>query len=377
MVEVKTRSGFTLIELLVTIAIIGILASVAMVSLSSIRVKARDTKRLADIKQIQLALELYYDNNNIYPVAITSGYSLRDVTNIYMSPVPYNPLPSDGNCLADRNYIYQQTDNGASYTLSFCLGGSLPNRSMGTYIATPLGVNYPHNTDVEIPPPDNEEIPVPDFVCGDELSYSGENYPTVQINNQCWFKKNLNIGSRIASSLDQADANGEVIQKYCYNDLDAKCLTEGGLYQWHTVMALAQVCDDHALDSTCVINEPHQGICPIGWHVPSDNDWRMLYEYINGGVSCGTTGCTDGGQKLKSSPTAWDGDNSSNFSALPTGYLGKQRDFSKEVNRAFFWSASNYDNLNAYFINLNNGNSKIDRDADKKIYGLSTRCLKD
>ncbi len=61
-------SGFTLIELLVVIAIIGILASVVLSSLSSARVKSRDARRLSDIKQIQLALELYFDaNGNLYP----------------------------------------------------------------------------------------------------------------------------------------------------------------------------------------------------------------------------------------------------------------------------------------------------------------------
>jgi type II secretion system protein G len=60
--------GFTLIELLVVIAIIGLLASVVLVSLNSTRKKARDTKRLADINQIQKALALYYDANGQYPV---------------------------------------------------------------------------------------------------------------------------------------------------------------------------------------------------------------------------------------------------------------------------------------------------------------------
>jgi type II secretion system protein G len=59
--------GFTLIELLVVIAIIGLLASVILASLNSARTKARDAKRLSDMNQIQLALEMYYDSNNRYP----------------------------------------------------------------------------------------------------------------------------------------------------------------------------------------------------------------------------------------------------------------------------------------------------------------------
>ena len=61
-------AGFTLIELLVVIAIIGILSSTVLASLNSARSKARDTRRKADMKQLQLALELYYDSNGSYPV---------------------------------------------------------------------------------------------------------------------------------------------------------------------------------------------------------------------------------------------------------------------------------------------------------------------
>lgn len=63
----KNKSGFTLIELLVVIAIIGLLSSIVLTSLNGARVKARDTKRAADIKQLATAIQLYYDDNGIYP----------------------------------------------------------------------------------------------------------------------------------------------------------------------------------------------------------------------------------------------------------------------------------------------------------------------
>lgn len=64
--KIKSK-GFTLIELLVVISIIGLLASVVLVSLNSARIKARDARRLADMKQMQTALGLYYQNNDRYP----------------------------------------------------------------------------------------------------------------------------------------------------------------------------------------------------------------------------------------------------------------------------------------------------------------------
>lgn len=66
----RSEKGFTLIELLVVIAIIGILSSVVLASLNSGRVKARDTRRVADLKQIQVAQELYYDANGFYASAL-------------------------------------------------------------------------------------------------------------------------------------------------------------------------------------------------------------------------------------------------------------------------------------------------------------------
>src|SRR3954469_19188466 len=72
MQDFKVR-GFTLIELLVVIAIIGVLASIVLASLDSSRKKGRDARRLADVKQLQLALELYYDQNNSFPGDISNA----------------------------------------------------------------------------------------------------------------------------------------------------------------------------------------------------------------------------------------------------------------------------------------------------------------
>ena len=69
----SAKKGFTLIELLVVISIISLLATLAVTSLKNAREKARDTKRLADIRQLQLALDLYYDKYNTFPVSGNCG----------------------------------------------------------------------------------------------------------------------------------------------------------------------------------------------------------------------------------------------------------------------------------------------------------------
>jgi prepilin-type N-terminal cleavage/methylation domain-containing protein len=86
----RQSRGFTLIELLVVIAIIGILSSVVLASLNSARKKGRDARRISDLKQIQLALELYYDNTQSeYPDA------LSDLAPAYIATVPEDPQTSD------------------------------------------------------------------------------------------------------------------------------------------------------------------------------------------------------------------------------------------------------------------------------------------
>jgi prepilin-type N-terminal cleavage/methylation domain-containing protein len=133
------KRGFTLIELLVVIAIIGILATIAVVALQQARQSARDSKRIADIKQIQTALELYYNYNSEYPTNISNQIS--DGTTVYMEIVPTAPTPADGDCSSEENlYIYEVVGEGVSYNLSFCLGGQTGGLSPGLKKATPSGV---------------------------------------------------------------------------------------------------------------------------------------------------------------------------------------------------------------------------------------------
>ncbi len=88
--------GFTLIELLVVISIIGLLSSIVLTSVNSARAKARDARRRADIKQVQTALEFYYDTNNAYPSIGTDdvGYLISGLAGPlaqYLSIIPTDP----------------------------------------------------------------------------------------------------------------------------------------------------------------------------------------------------------------------------------------------------------------------------------------------
>ncbi|MDB4940441.1 MAG: gspG [Candidatus Doudnabacteria bacterium] len=143
--------GFTLIELLVVIAIIGLLASVVLLALNSARAKSRDAKRLADIRQLTTALELYFNDFNAYPVqasaAILTGTTVPlNLAPTYVGKVPAAPVPAEPICTGsgtsqalNNAYVYLSA-NGSTYALSFCLGATTGGFIAGTHTASPAGI---------------------------------------------------------------------------------------------------------------------------------------------------------------------------------------------------------------------------------------------
>lgn len=163
--KANNSNGFTLIELLVVISIIGLLASVVLVSLNSARQKSRNAKRLADVNQIAKGLEIFYNQASAYPtgtvyVCGTAGCGgavmgsgvlsaqingqTTNLTPTYMSSIPASPTPADGTCSATgfqgNPYYYEVNSSGSSYTLTFCLGQATGSYQAGVKFLTPSGV---------------------------------------------------------------------------------------------------------------------------------------------------------------------------------------------------------------------------------------------
>jgi len=137
----KNKQGFTLIELLVVIAIIGLLSTLSVLALNGARARARDAKRISDIKQVQTALEMYYNENNAYPAALSQ---LTTTTPPLLRTIPTAPTPFDGSCTSGNNTYTYSADAGsggvASYSIGYCLGAATGNVTAGAKTATPAGL---------------------------------------------------------------------------------------------------------------------------------------------------------------------------------------------------------------------------------------------
>ncbi len=169
--------------------------------------------------------------------------------------------------------------------------------------------------------------------------YEGNTYKTIQIGNQCWMKENLNY---------DADSGS-----WCYDNDSSNCTTYGRLYNWETALTVA----------------------PAGWHLPTDDEWVTLTDYL-GGVNVA-------GGKMKETGTAhWNSENigatnSSGFTALAGGYRHNNGSFLDMGIDAYFWSATEYDGSDAWIRCLYYYSAVVYRSTSYKSYGYSVRCVKD
>lgn len=221
--------------------------------------------------------------------------------------------------------------------------------------------------------------------------YDGNTYKTVKIGNQWWMAENLKTthfsnGTEIPL-IGNNESWANLIQTdkaYCYyNDSITNANTYGALYTWAAAM--------NGDESSELIPSLVPGICPVGWHLPSDGEWIVLEMQL--GMSydeawlMGWRGINEG-TKMKTKDGWFDngnGTNSSGFSALPAGIRSNQGLFIDAGKSTQFWSSTEYINItNCAF------NRKLDYNQSgvgwfhaghyygyPKDFGFSVRCVKD
>ncbi|MEI7498899.1 MAG: FISUMP domain-containing protein [Bacteroidota bacterium] len=199
----------------------------------------------------------------------------------------------------------------------------------------------------------------------------GNNYATVQIGTlksgkQTWMAENLNVGVRIdAGTLDQT--NNNIIEKYCYNNDEANCAIYGGLYQWNEMMQY-------------VTTPEVKGICPTGWHIPTDGEWTTLTTFLEGesvvGGKMKSIGTIQTGTGLWNTPNTG-ATNESGFTAVPAGCRCYYGPFNTIGYSGTWWSSSEGSTSDAWLRHLSYNSSGVGRNYDTKTLGFSVRCLRD
>jgi len=194
----------------------------------------------------------------------------------------------------------------------------------------------------------------------------GNSYPTVRIGSQCWLAKNLNTGT---AKLNNQTLSTTSVEKYCYGatntnvDPFGNCAIHGGLYTWAALMQ-----GDSTTDS---VPSGVRGVCPLGWHVPSDAEWMVLESELDLGNPdlIGWRGSTQGTQ-LKAGGTG-------NFDGLMSGKRDYTTEFIDMDTYAYFWTTRKSSVDNAWMRSLWNTSPYIGRFANHVLIAASVRCVKD
>jgi uncharacterized protein (TIGR02145 family) len=200
----------------------------------------------------------------------------------------------------------------------------------------------------------------------------GNNYKTVKLGTQVWMAENLkttryNDGTSIPNVTDDAEWSVQTEGAYCWqnNNLQNKDIY-GALYNWFTVAT--------------------NKLCPTGWHVPTDSEWRTFYVFTGMSESAangfGWIGMDNGGKLKETGTEHWATPNAGatdelGFKALPGGVRYDYSQFSDSGDFGAWWASTESESLSAYVCILVGINADINRMMYLKLAGLSVRCIKD
>lgn len=425
MIRTRQPHGFTLVEIMVAIAILGVIMTLIIVATLQVRIRARDSKRISDVTEIMNALESYYAANRAYPTMITGGQPFLVGSTTVLPKIPSNPFPrTDGGC-TNSDYVYTTTTTG--YQLTTCLGAKHGRFDQGTLICK------------------NGNCGIKEDCSGEVVDSEGIRYPIVRIGEQCWMathlksKRNpdnscINVpfgygvdsdclttlsgqkyggfggcptacqpGSRrdcIKTTLpiygngqNQGwDDRGKDVLSSAYDyppvSTASTCNLRGALYTWAAAMALSDLpwtspTDCNSYSCAAQITSPHRGVCPVGWHVPTDAEFHIMETTLTDSPNpcdptrnshtVGQDSCRNAGTKLVYGGV-------SGFNAILLGFRTSLEgtDFAGINQSVRFWTATGGSSPSeAISRSIDAGISGTYRQSEDKRSAFAVRCVRD
>ena len=210
--------------------------------------------------------------------------------------------------------------------------------------------------------------------------FDGNVYNTVQIGNQCWMKENLRVTHYANATAIPDGTNGAFPSRYNpYGDA-SQVTTYGLLYNWYAVM--------NGASSSNVSPSNVQGVCPTGWHVPSDVEWQQMIDYVRSQNAYLCGGSISKYAKALAANTLWNTsttncavgndlaqNNLTGFSALPAGYRNSGGGFSNIGTNAAFWTTSRNGSAAPLNRNIAHNYADVSRLTVDGGGALSVRCV--
>ena len=215
----------------------------------------------------------------------------------------------------------------------------------------------------------------------------GQTYKTVKIGTQTWMAENLNYAYTGVPYRYERD--NEVYTSdstsWCYNNVPANCTKYGRFYTWAAAMDSVGEWSTNdkgcGFDVVCSPTYPVRGVCPEGWHLPTEAEFKALFTAVGGTQDAENEVLWNNVGKMLKSISGWkssgNGTDAYAFSALPAGIKYNDRNFSFEGYLAYFWSSTEYDSYNAYYMYLDSNDDDVYLGNRYKNYGFSVRCVKD
>ncbi len=397
------KKGFTLIELLLVLGIIAIISTIVAVAINPTKYfkNARLSRRAVDLENLAKSIELYrVDHLGQLPTGL--GASATQIGNAqtgcnidcYIDGVKIK-LPSaclnlDSSMIKYFEQLPVNPPNGTQLRTGYAV--RFTGKIVKVYDCSEENVS-------DLSAIAGQSVCVPNcngkctggadgcggvcdggcngtdvcenglcLACGvGKVTYEGGlangGYATTLINGQCWLKNNLNVGTMINGNLNQT--NDSIIEKYCYNNLASNCATYGAYYQWPEALQLPGSC----LTKTCAVSLPAQGICPTGWHIPSNTEYLALRSFL--GINIAGDQMKIAGQCQGRQPCGTSG-----LDFLISGnrdYMGGFANLNSYNNT---WPASQSGASTAYNFYVFPSFSGLGYNSLSKNYGMSIRCVK-